>query len=1124
MNFPVSVCRSAALVTMVLVTGIGAAPPVLPSPETPAVPPTENIGELAVSWNPVSGARNNEAGWLNRTEAQPVARAGEGWLNFLHYDTLRENDDSYIVKGGDYPYGIIRPPDTAAKSGVPYAQPSAWSSTAEPANRRTNSVSPTTALPLPEGGSLDIRGQPTFGSYSIKANGFGTPSSVTLTTQDSTSTDLRTISSRGWSGAKARLHNGFGTSAALQREKGYEASADTQNALVRSSDHNPGPAESRRDTAWSSGAPEDASTLASEVRPVTVGTHDNGAEHSRISPPKAMPTASIRPVTLLASATSPHEVQLTWSLDIDDVGGLALLRDGRLVAHPSSTDETYTDTNLSPNVRYTYRLVLTTSGGREYYDLYSVATLAYPPMLSDQMATHRTGLQQPIVDERNPDYTEYRVVLSQVSGSHQSMSDWSTDKCRIFNDLRPTRYNVIAVARNLEGVITAPADVRAENVGHPDARPMRTVYPWYHHGTEDPWVKGRIQDAAMAFGLTDAAADWMSNRIFIERIPEVPGWAGYRGGRVGIGHSNLGTLMHEVMHGLWQYWDGFPEPCDRMNKYTFRRDVAQFALDFRDYENAGVDNPLEPWRAYYDLITQLMRAESLQEDYWDVLERGEYGTFDGTGGTLWHLMETSIPAYNPHHTSLIPPRFRKYFHGFMEDGENRTWDAEFDQYRRMADEDRNLWFPFLTGEIFHHSSYAGSVAPDAPRARIPEPLRTTLHDVNRQMLVDFINHLEEFSPPEWTGRFWKTFALRHLYHLSLFGGEMNPSVGIDLEQRNLDAVLEALWLLNTLICEPGASSCRLSNDWSSSVSGEQVHDAISSMENLTDAQRSALLGMVELRSIAPRSDNSEEDEAALLALYRSSDGTNWANNANWASSRPLGEWYGVETDQTGRVVAVRLHKNGLSGTIPTEIGNLTETTFLDLGNNELNGEIPPTVGNLTKLTELRLGRNRLTGEMPPELANLKGLVNLNLAMNRLTGPVPRWLANYGGLKYLELNRNRFTGQIPKELGSLSQLEDLRLLVNQLDGEIPAELGNLTNLRILLLSQNMLSGPIPAELGNLSNIEQLILSNNQLTGDIPPRLGDLPPLRRFDLAGNRLTGCIPAKLRGFGDHGLGLPFC
>ena len=44
------------------------------------------------------------------------------------------------------------------------------------------------------------------------------------------------------------------------------------------------------------------------------------------------------------------------------------------------------------------------------------------------------------------------------------------------------------------------------------------------------------------------------------------------------------------------------------------------------------------------------------------------------------------------------------------------------------------------------------------------------------------------------------------------------------------------------------------------------------------------------------------DRAALVALYNATDGPNWVSNENWLTDAPLGEWYGVDTDASGRVL------------------------------------------------------------------------------------------------------------------------------------------------------------------------------------------------------------------------------
>ena len=117
------------------------------------------------------------------------------------------------------------------------------------------------------------------------------------------------------------------------------------------------------------------------------------------------------------------------------------------------------------------------------------------------------------------------------------------------------------------------------------------------------------------------------------------------------------------------------------------------------------------------------------------------------------------------------------------------------------------------------------------------------------------------------------------------------------------------------------------------------------------------------------------DCAALVALYEATGGDNWTDNANWLSDVPLGEWFGVSTDDEGRVTRLELDGNGLSGTLPPELGNLTNLRELDLYDNELSGSLPESLGNLTNLYLLQLGRNQLSGVLP-WLGNLTNLTLL----------------------------------------------------------------------------------------------------------------------------------------------------
>lgn len=165
------------------------------------------------------------------------------------------------------------------------------------------------------------------------------------------------------------------------------------------------------------------------------------------------------------------------------------------------------------------------------------------------------------------------------------------------------------------------------------------------------------------------------------------------------------------------------------------------------------------------------------------------------------------------------------------------------------------------------------------------------------------------------------------------------------------------------------------------------------------------------------------DARALMALYNATDGPNWKGNHYWGSEVPVDYWRGVGTDANGRVVRLHLPNSQLTGTIPPELGNLSELESLFLFGNNLTGPIPPQLGNLSNLHWLAISENQLTGPIPPELGKLENLIHLNLGQNRLTGSIPAELGNLAKLRSLILELNQLTGCIPNVLRQLPIAND-----------------------------------------------------------------------------------------------------
>ena len=239
------------------------------------------------------------------------------------------------------------------------------------------------------------------------------------------------------------------------------------------------------------------------------------------------------------------------------------------------------------------------------------------------------------------------------------------------------------------------------------------------------------------------------------------------------------------------------------------------------------------------------------------------------------------------------------------------------------------------------------------------------------------------------------------------------------------------------------------------------------------------------------------ERAALVALYEAADGPNWVNSENWLTDAPVGEWFGVDTDASGRVF--RLDLDGRWDSDARE--------WIPHG---LSGPIPPELGDLANLARLDLDHNFLSGPIPPELGKLAELQFLNLSDNDLTGPIPTELDELASLTWLSLSSNSLTGPIPPELGGLADLESLNLGGNDLTGPIPTELGELTSLTWLSLSSNSLTGPIPPELGGLADLESLYLGYNDLTGPIPESFLALDALERFRFQRNADL-CAPGTI-------------
>lgn len=249
---------------------------------------------------------------------------------------------------------------------------------------------------------------------------------------------------------------------------------------------------------------------------------------------------------------------------------------------------------------------------------------------------------------------------------------------------------------------------------------------------------------------------------------------------------------------------------------------------------------------------------------------------------------------------------------------------------------------------------------------------------------------------------------------------------------------------------------------------------------------------------------------ALIALYTATDGANWVNNTNWLSADE-DTWFGVSVSGC-HVTGIFLNNNGLSGSLPTALGDLTELeSLVIITNPALTGSIPTTIGNLTKLHTLFLHSNALTGSIPTSIGNLTLVTNLELQSNSLTGSIPSTIGNMLSLTYLRLDGNQLSGSIPNTLYTIVSLRSIDLGQNQLTGSLSPLIGSMPNLQDVFLGGNQLTGSIPSEIGNATTLNLLSLGPNQFTGTLPASIGNLTNLTSFSVFNNQLTGTVPATL-------------
>ena len=308
---------------------------------------------------------------------------------------------------------------------------------------------------------------------------------------------------------------------------------------------------------------------------------------------------------------------------------------------------------------------------------------------------------------------------------------------------------------------------------------------------------------------------------------------------------------------------------------------------------------------------------------------------------------------------------------------------------------------------------------------------------------------------------------------------------------------------------------------------------------------------------------------ALVVLAYSCGGDKWIGVISWMS-RPMAhecDWLRVECEDD-QVTKIILDNTGMIGSIPEEIGLLTQLSFLTAGGNRLEGGLLPlsVYGKLTNLQVIHFNLNAMSFSIPTEIGLLSNsLLKFDCSTNFLTGSLPQELKALSKLELVDLSFNDVEGQIfdfspywpnlealyvgftklngsfpadphqstrnltvldvralaqltsiPTTIGLMTTLKHLQfasLLYESttMTGTLPTELGLLANLEFLFMEDTEVNGTIPSEFGQMSKLQILNLGKNDLSSSIPSEISHMINLHYLNLARNQLSGTVPSEL-------------
>ena len=384
--------------------------------------------------------------------------------------------------------------------------------------------------------------------------------------------------------------------------------------------------------------------------------------------------------------------------------------------------------------------------------------------------------------------------------------------------------------------------------------------------------------------------------------------------------------------------------------------------------------------------------------------------------------------------------------------------------------------------------------------------------------------------------------------------------------------LTELWVDCDLDCPAGCctkcSEGGKGSDTSNSGSKKSEIAKISYKQSTGIENQVRLSAQQWIQNIDEAASTHQVEERYILSVfyYATNIDGQWKNAKDWLNPKLNHcSWYGITCDTKGNVMAMRLTSNNLSGTIPYELGQMSNLRQIDLHSNKLTGTIPQELGDIDVLNSIVIYSNNMVGT----LTDNSGVCSLRYDAELLELWVDCGIqcpescctkctetstsGNHSQDKIRsELIKNRVNSISSKVLSDDTQSarsDALYWMTNDDTTNLDVDSDEFRDRYILVLfyfyqtsmwtngeetwttrnkhhcywygivcdanknvvsvelPSNNLSGEIPYEFGQMSHLKKINLSSNNIGGTLPTEVLNLNSLTSLQLYSNHIEGSV-----------------